>query len=68
MTVRLVNGRECWDLEGGGDKFSRQSRELGEKLFVGKKNSGWNSVSAGVVALRTHIAMPSLGAEFGHLH
>ena len=59
MTVRLVNGRECWDLEGGGDS-------LGEKLFVGKKNSGWNSASAGVVALRTHIAMPSLGAEFGH--
>lgn len=47
------------------DKFICQSKELGENFLLGK-NSGWNSVSAGVVALRMHIAMPSLGAEFRH--
>lgn len=43
-------------------------RSWAKNFLLGKKNSGWNSVSAGVVALRMRIAMPSLGAEFGHLH
>lgn len=41
-------------------------RSWAKNFLLGKKNSGWNSASAGVVALRMHIAMPSLGAEFGH--
>lgn len=48
MTVRLVNGRECWDLGGGGDSLAANPRSWA-KNFLLRKNSGWNSASAGVV-------------------